>query len=220
VGPGFPNDGIRTDQGDHRQGPVLLVLLSDCESGWGGTAFVPGSHLPVLDALKEAGEAGIAHEDLNEVFKRRMRALTEQGRVRIDPSEKVLDGELAVIQATGKTGDVLLLHPLVVHSGTTNCSRGTVRVMANGMARLIRRDGDGGDPVLRRTEGFRERAEAENGGAKALTERWEEQEDPKEAGHREREAEKQADRDRRGRIKAERDQKKKEKQARQKQAAS
>lgn len=40
-------------------------------------------------------------------------------------------------QIVGKAGDVVLMHPLLLHSGTTNCMpRPAVRLLANGMARL------------------------------------------------------------------------------------
>ena len=35
----------------------------------------------------------------------------------------------------GRAGDVVFMHPLAVHCGTSNCT-GTPRVMANGMVRV------------------------------------------------------------------------------------
>lgn len=62
-------------------------------------------------------------------------------------------------QIVGKAGDVVLMHPLLLHSGTTNCApRPAVRMLANGMARL-RQDawaaraaerGGAGCPILER----------------------------------------------------------------------
>eukprot|EP01048_Picozoa_sp_COSAG05_P002518 COSAG05_NODE_105_length_18793_cov_115.346421_4_plen_79_part_00 len=55
IGPGFNTDWARTLHGHRLQGLVVLVLLSDCPAGWGGTAFVSGSCVdstpcyPVLD---------------------------------------------------------------------------------------------------------------------------------------------------------------------------
>ena len=37
-----------------RQGPVILILLSDCPSGHGGTAFVEESLFPFLEEIMEA----------------------------------------------------------------------------------------------------------------------------------------------------------------------
>ena len=149
-----------------RQGPVIIVLLSDCEAGEGGTAYVPGSHFPLL-SLKEAGASPHTHETVNEEFARRMRALTEGGRVALEAKE-VAEGMVGVEQIVGRAGDVFLFHPLLVHSGTTNCTvRGKVRVMANGMARrkVTGREGGEGDtidPIFARTLEFSERALAES----------------------------------------------------------
>mmetsp|Transcript_24582 Transcript_24582/g.48862 ORF Transcript_24582/g.48862 Transcript_24582/m.48862 type:complete len:425 (+) Transcript_24582:50-1324(+) len=137
VGPGFPNSGPRTSTGSPLQGPVILALLSDCPAGHGGTAFVKGSHFPVLSEIMSSGPSGVPHDTLNTLFARRMRSMTESGAVLIDPPKLLppSPSSVHVTQATGLAGDVLLLHPLVIHSGTTNCGAGTVRIMANGMAR-------------------------------------------------------------------------------------
>ena len=59
---------------------VLLVLLSDCGPGEGGTALVPGSHFACFAELERAAEAHSCptHEELNRSFVQRMRTLTEQ----------------------------------------------------------------------------------------------------------------------------------------------
>ena len=79
VGPGFPNSGSRTLTGDVRQGVILLLLLSDCAPGAGGTALVPGSHDWSLRRIARAGS--VTHEELNTRAVRTMRHATEAGRV-------------------------------------------------------------------------------------------------------------------------------------------
>ena len=84
VGPGFGNDMPRTCAGDWRQGVVLLLLLSDCGPGEGGTALLSGSHTWVLRELarvEAAGGAPHTHESMNTWAVRLLRTATEDGRV-------------------------------------------------------------------------------------------------------------------------------------------
>ncbi len=162
VGPGFGNEELRCAAGDFRQGCVLLVLLSDCPAGCGGTAIVPRSHFAALAELEvcEARGQRPSHQAFNSCFVKRMRALTERGQVLLECSgcggaaacacaasrpRAPPGGFVRVVQVVGKAGDVVLLHPLVLHSGTTNAGF-LPRVLANGMARLA-------GPALPRREG-------------------------------------------------------------------
>ena len=52
--PGFAFDGVRTSEGHPCQGAIVLVLLSDCAPGGGGTAFVRGSHAWVAAEIAAA----------------------------------------------------------------------------------------------------------------------------------------------------------------------
>lgn len=149
VGPGFANDEVRRPCGDARQGVVLLLLLSDCAAGGGGTALLPGSHSWVhaeLVRAEAAGEQLPTHEALNAWAVARLRALTESGRVALPPcgagAAAALpqpwggaDGMLHVEQVVGRAGDLVLMHPLLLHTGTTNCS-GATRLMINGMCTI------------------------------------------------------------------------------------
>ena len=149
VGPGFKNDGLRTVRGDIRQGIVMLILLSDCAPGEGGTALIPGSH----DwSLKRLMKKSMTHEELNTELVRDMRTATEDGRVFLTCSDHTCQkcisffentynadvnegGRIRVNQISGKRGDVVLVHSLLLHSGTTNLST-NARLLANGMARF------------------------------------------------------------------------------------
>jgi hypothetical protein len=152
VGPGFGNEESRSPAGDFRQGCVMLVLLSDCPAGCGGTAIVPRSHFAALAELEacEARGQRPSHQAFNSAFVKRMRALTERGQVLLECSgcggvatcacaaarpRAPPGGFVRVVQVVGNAGDVVLLHPLVLHSGTTNAGF-LPRVLANGMARL------------------------------------------------------------------------------------
>jgi len=149
VGPGFKNDGLRTVRGDIRQGVVMLILLSDCDPGEGGTALIPCSH----DwSLKRLMKKSMTHEELNTELVRDMRTATEEGRVFLTCSDHSCQkcisffensdnadvnegGAIRVNQVSGKRGDVVLVHSLLLHSGTTNLSM-NARLLANGMARF------------------------------------------------------------------------------------
>jgi hypothetical protein len=154
-GPGFGNAERRALAGDARQGAVLLVALSDWAPGGGGTAVVCGSHAAVrgrMAAEAAAGGAPLTHEALNSWVVARMRALAEAGRVRLLDSESAAaacgrdgdggggggglgDGAVArVAQLCARAGDIFILHPLLVHCGTSNEAR-EPRLMLNGMAR-------------------------------------------------------------------------------------
>ena len=52
IGPGFDTDWLRTAEGHRFQGCVVLVLLSDCGPGQGGTALATRSHSRVADYLR------------------------------------------------------------------------------------------------------------------------------------------------------------------------
>jgi hypothetical protein len=94
-----------------------------------------------------AGHPARTHEELNAFFVARMRALTEGGRVSLPGCNSAAatsalfadfpwgtDTPVSVEQVEGRAGDVILMHPLLLHSGTSN--EGTeLRLMANGMVR-------------------------------------------------------------------------------------
>ena len=156
-GPGFDTegDGRRTLDGHPFQGVIVLLLLSDWAPGGGGTVVVPGSHRWVRERIAQAGEGGVPHAELNEWSKARVRAEAECGRLLLPVRGAVCDGDgfgdadafsgggggggggAFVRQIAGRAGDVVLVHPWLIHSGSTNCGRAP-RLMANGMARIKR----------------------------------------------------------------------------------
>ena len=159
VGPGFANTERRSLAGDVRQGVIVLVLLSDCGPGAGGTALLPLSHHWVASEMRAREAAALpaySHEELNNLCVARMRAMNETGRLLLPGCAGAVagadagadapglsagggalwggDGPVCAEQVTGRAGDVILLHPLLLHSGTTNCAQ-QPRQMLNGMAR-------------------------------------------------------------------------------------
>jgi hypothetical protein len=83
------------------QGLLPLFIFSDIQPGDGGTAYLPGSHVTTARVLHAAEPTG-----LDPV------AVTEQAVAAADLS--------AAVEATGHPGDVLLLHPFMVHARSPN----------------------------------------------------------------------------------------------------
>ena len=138
VGPGFPNDGIRTSEGHPFQAAILLLLLSDCSEGEGGTAIIPGSHHWVSNKLAECGDAGIPHSELNQWCVEKVLEQEKSGALRLPPrSRAAAEDFVHVEQVVGKRGDIVCMHPLAIHSGTTNLSADRPRLMGNGMVRRL-----------------------------------------------------------------------------------
>ena len=109
----------------------LFGCLAKLQPGGGGTLFVAGSHRLVqafaegrVDKLRsaEAREALIRPypwmKDLCSFDENvdRVRRFMKEGAV-ID------DIVVRVIEMTGEPGDVLLTHPLILHAGSTNCTK-------------------------------------------------------------------------------------------------
>ena len=165
IGPGFDTDAARHVRGDPCQGCVALVLLSDWREAGGGTAYVAGSHQWVGSFLQSRAPQGVRHQELNAWAIDTVTEAAKTGRLplryRVDETEATrsihptIDANkktrLGVVdQIVGAAGSVALLHPWLVHSGTTNLSCDP-RLMANGMVRVKREafERDGGVAVLR-----------------------------------------------------------------------
>jgi hypothetical protein len=92
------------------QGLVGIEMLTDIEPGGGGTAVRVGSHKVVARLLHEAEPEGLPYA--------RMRAIAESLQ------------DLPAVEVTGRAGDVLWMHPFMVHARSPN-TRDTVRIAAN-----------------------------------------------------------------------------------------
>lgn len=92
------------------QGLVGLELLTDVEPGGGGPAVRVGSHAVVSRLLMDAEPVGLSYQQLRTWCNR-------------------LDG-LPVKEVVGEAGDVIWMHPHLVHARSAN-TRATVRVAAN-----------------------------------------------------------------------------------------
>jgi ectoine hydroxylase-related dioxygenase (phytanoyl-CoA dioxygenase family) len=129
------------------QGVILLLVLSDWEVGAGGTCMVHGSHRWVRDQIVAAGHDGLSHDELNRWCVDHMIArareqtleLVETAATPGGPPNPTHDDDAEsnprAVQIVARAGDVVIMHPLIVHSGTTNLGS-RPRLMANGMARV------------------------------------------------------------------------------------
>ena len=82
-------------------GLVAIMLFSDIPNCGGGTAIAEGSHLIASKLLIQAGNEGMSSKDLTKAV------LQEKA-------------DFNIIELTGKAGDVILLHPLLLHARSTN----------------------------------------------------------------------------------------------------
>ncbi|MGJ3243253.1 MAG: phytanoyl-CoA dioxygenase family protein [Opitutales bacterium] len=95
------------------QALILLFLFTDVDPEGGGTWIAPGSHHVTARALNEAVPDGLAPGDL-----------AKQVRTQLDLRPE------RMIEATGRAGDVLLMHPFVYHGSSTN-TNDRIRVASN-----------------------------------------------------------------------------------------
>lgn len=107
---------------------VLLILLTDCDAGHGGTVLVPGSHSWVCDHLQTVRT--ISHDCLKEYFGARIEEQLRTGDLCLDNNRRADGRATALFQVTGRAGDVFVMHPWCFHSGTENLGNGP-RIMAN-----------------------------------------------------------------------------------------
>ena len=139
IGPRFQTTWSRKLSGHFNQGVIILVFLSNSRKGVGGTAIIPGSHRWVAEKLASHELEGICHQELNSWA---MSAVLESQRCdalnlnyRANTNE-ISRPQLGIIeQIVCEAGTAVLLHPWLIHSGTTNMGNAP-RLMINGMACL------------------------------------------------------------------------------------
>ena len=111
---------------DERRSVVVLPLVTSIHPGGGGTALLPGSHHEVGAWLVDNGSpgAGRSKKSLHNFLTSH---LVPKYLARFNTGD-----HRAINEANGSAGDVLILHPFVVHS-TSNACR--VSVHADGIPR-------------------------------------------------------------------------------------
>jgi hypothetical protein len=126
-----PPDGIRTH-----------ALLGDVASRAGGTLIVSGSHRLVhkhfTDHPPPPGVRGAGYRELlrGHPYLRDLHAegdLDERAARFMDRVEEHDGISLQVVENTGAAGDVILLHPLVLHVATTNTGKAPRFLLSGGV---------------------------------------------------------------------------------------
>jgi hypothetical protein len=129
LSPLSPPDGVRTH-----------ALFGDVAPRAGGTMIVSGSHLLVHEHFKDhPPPSGIRGADYRKLLQGHpyIRDLHAEGDADeraarfIDRAEEHGGITLRVVENTGRAGDVILLHPLVLHVATSNNS-GAPRFLLSG----------------------------------------------------------------------------------------
>lgn len=102
-------------------GLIPIMFFSDVLPNGGGTAVAESSHLVAAKILSQAGLKGMTGKDLTKTV--------------------LATGEnFNIIELTGEAGDVVLMHPLLVHARSTNLSpkdEQFVRFMCHPSVRLL-----------------------------------------------------------------------------------
>lgn len=142
IGPRFQTTWSRKPCGHFNQGVIILVLLSDSQEGAGGTAFIRGSHRWIAEKIASHEQEGICHQELNSWATMTVLEAQRCNALNLDYCADIVEkskSRLGIIeQAVYEAGTVILLHPWLIHSGTTNFGEGP-RLMLNGMACLDKR---------------------------------------------------------------------------------
>lgn len=93
------------------QAAVGIELLTDIDPGGGGTAVKPGSHRFAARVLADAEPDGLAVRELG-------------------PPIQQATAHLEGVELTGRAGDVIVMHPHLVHAASANTSD-RVRIIGN-----------------------------------------------------------------------------------------
>jgi hypothetical protein len=113
--------------------PALRVFTSllPLRHGGGATLVVAGSHLLVENLVKKNVNRRLRSADVRKALIGRhlwIKALCSRSETanrieRFMSVSTIVDGaELRVIEMTGEPGDVLFVHPLILHAPSTNCA--------------------------------------------------------------------------------------------------
>lgn len=84
-------------------GLVAVMFFSDVKCHGGGTAVLQGSHHFVSHCLVEAGLRGLSSQEISHLISCNLQVFE-------------------IVELTGQAGDVVLMHPWLAHSRSTNCS--------------------------------------------------------------------------------------------------
>lgn len=87
-------------------GAILVMFFTDVEPEMGGTAIAVGSHNCISRALAHAGTRGLSHSEISHVV-----------------SSCFSHSSYTMLELTGKAGDVILMHPNLIHARSKNLGK-------------------------------------------------------------------------------------------------
>lgn len=116
------------------QGMLPIFIFSDIGPGDGGTAIAVGSHKVCARVLRDAQPAGLPQAELSKRVKEEC--------FRGQPSQ----ASGRVVEAQGRAGDILLLHPFMLHTVSINTGK-AVRVICNPHVNFTERMNVTGNPT-------------------------------------------------------------------------
>jgi hypothetical protein len=109
----------------------FFTLLAKLEPGGGATVVVAGSHRLVQQLAQKRGADRLHSADARKLLVRShpwMRELcafdptVDRKRRFMDRAARVGGVDVRAVELTGDPGDVILMHPLMMHAGSTNCA--------------------------------------------------------------------------------------------------
>ena len=108
---GWHLDGSDGNKVDPKQSVILLPLITSITHGGGGTAILKGSHKLINDWL---------HKSKNK-------------RQHLDSflSQQIKKNGPNIIEATGQAGDILIMHPHLIHSSSNALENHPIRITFN-----------------------------------------------------------------------------------------
>jgi ectoine hydroxylase-related dioxygenase (phytanoyl-CoA dioxygenase family) len=118
----------------------VFTCLAKLEAGGGGTLFLTGSHRLAQELVEKRGAESLRSREVSKgltdesPWVRSLRSRDERvDRARFMQAGAEIDGiPIQVVEMTGEPGDVVLAHPMIVHSASTNC-RSVPRIVVAGI---------------------------------------------------------------------------------------
>jgi len=98
------------------QSVVVLPMICDVERDGGNTLVIRGSHCHIMRRLNEFGEIGVHKSELHRIC---------ENLAKNAPSHDIIEA------APCKAGDILVLHPFVIHCASVNTIGNCVRLTFN-----------------------------------------------------------------------------------------
>tara|TARA_E500000178_G_C17007567_1_gene748930 strand:+ start:1411 stop:2166 length:756 start_codon:yes stop_codon:yes gene_type:complete len=108
----FHLDGLINNEIDYKQSVIILPFITTVKKNQGGTVVLPGSHKIINEHILRYN-----YKTNKNIFD--------------TINKKILDNENKVIDITGEQGDILIMHPHLIHSSSYADINSNVRITFN-----------------------------------------------------------------------------------------